>query len=92
MTARGYHPIGEVMDHDILIRHIRENVKTALSNMEPASFGWRVGAVADVGVIGEEQIRKITLLADKALKRAKLISFPLFGVAGLVLVLFNLLV
>jgi putative membrane protein len=92
MTARGYHPIGEVMDHDILIRHIRENVKNALSNMEPASFGYRVGAVADVGVIGEDQIQKITLLADKALKRAKLISFPLFGVVGLVLVLFNLLV
>jgi putative membrane protein len=92
MTARGYHPIGEVMDNDILIRHIRENVKNALSNMEPASFGYRVGAVADVGVIGEDQIRKITLIADKALKRAKLISFPLFGVVGLVLVLFNLLV
>jgi len=92
LTARGYHPIGEVMAHDILIRHIRENVKEALSNMESASFSWRAGAVADVGVIGEEQIRKITLLADKALKRAKLISFPLFGVVGLVLVLLNILV
>ncbi len=92
MTARGYHPIGEVMAHDILIRHISENVKEALSNMESASFSWRAGAVANVGVIGEEQIRKITLLADKALKRAKLISFPLFGVAGLVLVLLNILV
>lgn len=91
MTARGYHPIGEVMPHDKLIHHIKEGIREALSNMEPASFGYHVGAVADVGVVGEAQIKQITLLADRALHHAKKIAVPLFGAAGAVLIMFSLL-
>ncbi len=89
MTTRGYHPIGEVMPHDVLLCHIKEGVGKALSNMEPVSFGYRVGSVADVGVIGEAQIKRITLLADKALHHAKKIAVPLFGAAGVVLIMFH---
>jgi putative membrane protein len=92
MTTRGYHPIGEAIPHDKLLRHIEQGVSEALSNMEPASFGHRVGAVAEVGVIGEAQIKKITLLADKALHHAKKIAVPLFGAAGAALIIFHVLI
>ncbi len=92
MTTRGYHPIGEAIPHDRLLGHIRDGVNEALSNMEPVSFGYNVGAVADVGVVGEAQIKRITLLADKALHHAKKIAAPLFGAAGAALIVFHVLI
>ncbi|MCW4052518.1 MAG: DUF2070 family protein [Candidatus Bathyarchaeota archaeon] len=91
MTTRGYHPLGEAISHDKLIYHIKKGIGEALSNMEEASFGYCIGDVADVGVIGEKQIKKITVLADKALHHAKKIAVPLFGAAGAALIVFNFL-
>lgn len=86
MTTRGYHPVGEAIPSEKLIYHIKHAVKEALSNMKPASAAWRVGAVPNVRVIGEKQIKEMSVLADKALRRAKKTAVPLFAAAGLLLI------
>lgn len=86
VTARGYHPLGEAMPHEKLINYVKYAVREAFNNMKPASAAWRVGKVPHVRVIGEKQIKEMSLLADKALQRAKRTAVPLFAVAGLLLI------
>ena len=43
--------------------------------------------VPKVRVIGEERLKSITTLVDKAIVKAKQIVVPIFGVEGLVLIL-----
>jgi putative membrane protein len=84
---RGYHPVGEVMDHTILIRHIQDVAQKALANLEPSRAGCRRFEVPDVRVIGEERLKSITTLVDRAIVLAKRLGVPLFGGEGLVLLL-----
>jgi len=86
MTARGYHPLGEAIPYEKLISNIKDSVREALNNIKPASVAWRVGRVSDVRVIGENQIQEMSLLADRALQRAKKTAVPLFAVVGSLLV------
>ncbi|MDH5494517.1 MAG: DUF2070 family protein [Candidatus Bathyarchaeota archaeon] len=86
VTERGYCPLGEAIPHERLINYVKRAVREALSNMKPASADWRVGKVLHVRVIGEKQIKEISLLADKALQRAKKTAVPLFAAAGLLLI------
>jgi putative membrane protein len=87
---RGYHPVGEVMDHDLLIRYICDVAKNAGADLEVASAGYLHFVVPQVRVIGEERLKSITSLVDKAIKKAKQM-LPIFGLEGLLLILFLLL-
>ena len=86
MTARGYHPLGEAIPHEKLIRYVKNVVAEALNNREPASAAWCAGAVEDVKVIGETQIETLPFLADRSVQKSKRIGVPLFTAAGLVLI------
>jgi putative membrane protein len=86
MTARGYYPLGEAIPHERLINDVKGTVAKALDDMKPASAAWRSGIVPNVKIIGEKQIKEMSLLADKAVQKAKKVAIPLFTVAGLVLV------
>ncbi len=88
---RGYHPVGEVMDHNLLIRYIGETAKKAEANLEVCWAGCRTLVVPQVRVIGEERLKSITTLVDKAIVKAKQVVFPIFGVEGLLLILLLLL-
>ena len=88
---RGYHPVGEVMDQELLIRYICEAAKKAEANLEICNAGFRHFVVPQVRVIGEERLKSITLLVDKAIEKAKQILVPIFGLEGLFLVLLLLL-
>ncbi len=88
---RGYHPVGEVMDQELLIRFIGEVAKKAESNLELCNAGCIQFKVPNVRVIGEDQLNSITTLVDKAIAKAKRIVAPLFGVEGLLLLLLLLL-
>ncbi|MFP3984531.1 MAG: DUF2070 family protein [Candidatus Bathyarchaeia archaeon] len=85
LTARGYNPIGEAIPHEKLINYIKQAVMEALDNIEPALAAWQVGQVPNVKVIGEKQIEGMSLLAERAVQRAKRTAIPLFTVAGLLL-------
>ncbi len=84
---RGYHPVGEVMSHEILIRYICDVAKKAEANMEPSKAGCIHLVVPQVRVIGEARLQSMTTLVDKSIQKAKQTLLPVFGLEGLVLIL-----
>jgi putative membrane protein len=84
---RGYHPVGEVMDHELLIHYIIEAAKKAESNLADSTVGYLRFMVPQVRVIGEERLKSITTLVDKGIQRAKQLVIPVFGLEGLILLL-----
>jgi putative membrane protein len=85
---RGYHPIGEAIDHEKLINSITQTAASALASLEPARAGFRTVSVPDVKVIGRERLESLSLLTDKGLRRAKQAIIPVCFFAGLFLMLF----
>jgi putative membrane protein len=92
LTAQGYHPIGAVMDNEKLILHIKDVTRVAVANMEVAKASCKELKIPSVKVIGAKQLESLCLLVDESAKRAKRIVGPVFGVSGLFLMLFLLLV
>jgi len=91
LNARGYHPIGEAMDQETLLKHIKQATTNALANLEPAEASWRTENVSKVRVIGERQVEAMCILADKTIQRAKKLAVSIFPLAGVVLVALLLL-
>ncbi len=85
--SRGYHPVGEAMDHDQLISYIGEVTTKAAANLETAKAGCVQFVVPQVRVIGEERLKSISILVDKAIARAKKVAPVIFGVEGLLFIL-----
>ncbi len=91
MNARGYHPVGEAMDHEILIDYIKQAARNALEDLEPAEAAWGTDTVSNVKVIGEQQIAAMSTLLDKAMKRARNLAISVFPLASAVLAVLLLL-
>jgi putative membrane protein len=87
LGRRGYHPVGEVMNHETLISYIKEAAKAAAANLETCNAGCLRLVVPKVRVIGQARLESLSLLVDKALKRAKQIVAPIFVSEGLILIL-----
>jgi len=85
LNARGYHPIGEAMDQETLIKHIKQAAINALANLEPAEASWCTETVSSVKVIGEKQVEAMCTLTDKTIQRAKRLATSIFPLAGVVL-------
>lgn len=86
-TARGYHPIGEVIDQSKLIDYIKQAAVNALDNLEPAAASWHTVIIPRVNVIGEKRIEDLGLVADKTAKQAKRLAVSLFSAASTLLIL-----
>jgi putative membrane protein len=84
---RGYHPVGEVMSHEVLIRCICEVTKKAETNLEASKAGCLRLVVPQVRVIGEARLQSMSILVDKAIQKAKKTLIPVFGLEGLFLIL-----
>lgn len=91
LTERGYHPVGEVIDHDKIIRYVREAVIEALKSIEPAEVAWYRTIIRGIKVIGERQISELSLLTDKVSKRAKSLSIIFLLSAIILMALFILI-
>lgn len=85
-TARGYYPIGEVIDHTKLISYIREAAAKALDDLKPAEVSRLTGTVPNVKVIGERPIADLCLLVDESMKQAKRLAVSLFSAAAILLI------
>jgi len=85
LDARGYHPVGEAMNHDLLIDYVKKAARRALEDLEPAEAAWATDVVSDVRVIGEQQIAAMSTLLDKAMKRARNLAITVFPLAAAVL-------
>jgi putative membrane protein len=84
---RGYHPVGEVMSHEILIRYICDVAKKAEAHLETSKAGCIHFVVPQVRVIGEARLQSMSILVDKAIQKAKKTLIPVFGLEGLFLIL-----
>jgi putative membrane protein len=89
--SRGYHPVGEVIDHNGLIRYIEKAAKKAIADLDYAKAGCVEFVVQQVRVIGEERLDAITTLIDKAIRQAKKTAPAIFGIEGLLFILMLLL-
>ncbi|MEM2939262.1 MAG: DUF2070 family protein [Candidatus Bathyarchaeia archaeon] len=87
LTDRGYHPIGEAIDHDKLIGYIKQAVSEAIEKMEPAEVAWLKTDIHGVKVIGEKQINELSLLTHIVSNKAKKSSL-IFVFTGFLLVIF----
>ncbi|HIE19329.1 TPA: DUF2070 family protein [Candidatus Bathyarchaeota archaeon] len=76
----GYHPIGEAISHEKLIRYIKDGVKEALGNLEPVEASWHEVTVPKVKVIGERQIDNLCLIVDGVSEKTKKNSIILFSI------------
>jgi putative membrane protein len=88
LGRRGYHPVGEVMNHKTLISYIKEAAKAAVASLETCNAGCLRLVVPEVRVIGKTRLESLSLLVDKALQRAKQTVIPIFASEGLILILF----
>jgi putative membrane protein len=85
LTARGYHPVGEAMNHELLINYVKQAITAALENLEPVEVTWRSETVPNVKIIGEQQIEAMCVLVDWTVKRAKKLAIVIFPLVGVVL-------
>ncbi|MEM2500133.1 MAG: DUF2070 family protein [Candidatus Bathyarchaeia archaeon] len=82
LNERGYCPVGEAIDHDKIIEYVKCSVIEALNNMEESEVAWCKVMIPRAKVIGEQQINYLSMLVDRALKRAGRSSliFIFFGI------------
>ncbi|MBE0519997.1 DUF2070 family protein [Candidatus Bathyarchaeota archaeon] len=92
LSKRGYHPIGEAIDHEKLIGYIKRATLAAVSDLERAKAGARSITVPNVKVIGEKKLETLCLLTDSVAQKAKKTVIPIFATAGLLLMLFLMFV
>jgi putative membrane protein len=92
LNKRGYHPVGEVIDHETLIGYAKKAAITALSDMEQVKVACRRITVSDVTVIGENLLEKLCILIGRTIQKAKKIVIPIFAASGLLLMLLLLYV
>jgi putative membrane protein len=92
INARGYHPVGEAMDQELLIKYVSHVTADAVADLEPAQVAWGTETVSGVKVIGQKQIESMCILLDKSMRRAKRSAISVFPIAGAVLVALLLLV
>lgn len=90
LADRGYHPVGEVVDHDKIIEYTRLAALEAMKSMDEVIVAWRKVLVPKVKVVGEKQISELSLLTDRAAKKAKLSSL-IFVFLGFTLILLSML-
>lgn len=87
LGRRGYHPVGEIMNHKTLINYIKEAANAAAKRLEHCKAGYMRLVVPKVRVIGKARLETLSMLVDKALQRAKRIVAPIFLSEGLILIL-----
>ena len=92
LSERGYHPIGEAINHEKLIGYIKKATLAATSDLEPVKAGACSMTAPNVKVIGEKKLEALCLLTDRTLQRAKKTVIPIFATVGLLLMLFLMLV
>ncbi|MCS7120445.1 MAG: DUF2070 family protein [Candidatus Bathyarchaeota archaeon] len=87
MAKRGYHPVGEAIDHDKLINYIKIAAKESVMKLKPSSASCCQIMVPRVRVIGERQIERLCNVINEASKSAKVSSALIFPAFSLALIL-----
>jgi putative membrane protein len=92
LNGMGYHPVGEVMNHENLIGYVKELAAAALADSQDVKVSCKTIVVPSVKVIGAGQLEKLCLLVERGITLAKRALAPIFVSSGVVLMLFLLFV
>lgn len=84
LTPRGYHPLGEAIDQEKIIKYIEQAAINAKNDLEPAESAWFTQVTPNVRVIGEKQVGMLCILAEKAFLRAKRLASIIFPLVSLI--------
>jgi len=84
---RGYHPVGEAIDREKLIRYIETAALDAIERLDAAESSWCVEEARGVKIIGEKHLREICLLTDRTMGRTKRTAVLLFPSLSVLLAL-----
>ncbi len=84
---RGYHPVGEAIDREKLIKYIETAAFEALENLEAVKSSWRMEEVRGVKIIGEKHLQEICLLTERTIDRTKKTAMLLFPSLAVLLTL-----
>jgi putative membrane protein len=88
LSGRGYHPIGEAINHEKLIGYIKETTLVAVSDLDRAKAAARSITIPNVKVIGEKKLETLCLLTGRVIRKAKKIAIPIFATSSILLMLF----
>ena len=88
-VERGYHPVGEAMDVELLLNYIRGVVEEAMRRMEPAEASYLVKRLR-VKVMGEKQMENLCILSLQILGMAKKLAVTLIPITYLFLLAISL--
>jgi putative membrane protein len=61
---RGYHPVGEVVNREKLVKYIKMTVINALNKTRKGAVAFVEGDIRGVRIIGEEKLKDLSLLVD----------------------------
>ncbi|WP_287587619.1 DUF2070 family protein [Candidatus Borrarchaeum sp.] len=86
-SRSGYHPIGEVTDHQKIISYVQEGISQASKNIEEVEVGVIIGNLENVKVIGDRGFENLLEGVARAAHTAKT-TFPIIFV---VLYLFSII-
>ncbi len=78
LVERGYHPVGEVMDWDLLAKHVRAALEGALRALRPARVRWGA-AEAKVKVFGAEQLKRLCELPLNSIRAVRNMAAGILG-------------
>jgi len=81
LGGKGYHPIGEAIDHRKIVEHIKETANQALLDMKESEVSWNQGETRQVKVIGSKHLENISLLIDSTVKLARKTALVIFPIA-----------
>ncbi len=90
MTRRGYHPVGELIDHERLIEYVKAASHEAMSNQTRVKAVCLNMIVPRIKVIGEKKLEALCILIETTIGRAKRAVVPIFAATGLLLLTFLL--
>jgi putative membrane protein len=75
----GYHPIGEAIDNEMLLSHIKAGIQDALQNLEKSEVEWNSGTVS-VKTLGRSTFENLTMLIRRI---SKLVAWWVLGIVGI---------
>lgn len=73
-TARGYYPIGEVIDHTRLISYVKNVAAKALKGAKKTEVSFSKVKINNIKIIGENTLVKLTMLIDLTVNLVKRIT------------------
>jgi len=77
-TQRGYHPIGEVGNKDVLLAYIKACTQKAISQLERSSVVYDSISVSGMLVVGEEKLRHVAALVDSSVRRFRNLAIIIY--------------